>query len=48
MVERKDYLTNPKHQDLVSQCGEHNYGVNNKENGDYYKYPSLSHFTVEQ
>ena len=35
------------HQYCVSQCGEHDYSANNKKNGYYYGYPSLSHFTDE-
>ena len=30
----------------VSQC-EHDCSANNKKNGDYYEYPSLSHFVNE-
>ena len=45
MAERKSFLANPKHQDRISQCKEHDYSDNNKMNGDYYEYPSLSHFT---
>ena len=45
MVERKASLANPKHQDGVSQCGEHDRSTNNKKNGDYYEYTSLPHFT---
>ena len=44
MVERKALLTNPKHQDHVSQWGENDYYAHNKKNGDYYEYLSLSHF----
>ena len=47
MVERKAFLVNPKHQDLVSQCGEHDYSTNNKKNGDYYEFTSLPHFMNE-
>ena len=46
-MERKAFLPNPKHQDRVSQCGEHDCSVNNKKNGYYYEYPRLSHFTNE-
>ena len=46
-MENKAFLANPKHLDLVSQCGEHDCSANNKENGDYYKYPSWTHFTNE-
>ena len=41
------FLANPKHQYHVCQCGEHDCGAYNKENGDYYEYPSLIHFTDE-
>ena len=47
MVERKPFLANPKHQDRVSKCGEYDCSANNKKSGDYYQYPSLSHFTYE-
>ena len=47
MVEKKALIANPKHQYCVFQCGEHNYSANNKKNGDYYEYLSLSHFTDE-
>ena len=47
MVERKDFLVNPKLQYHVSQCGEHDCGAHNKKNGDYCEYPSLSHFMDE-
>ena len=42
--ETKSFHANPKHQCHVSQCGEHDYSANNKMNGDYYEYASLSHF----
>ena len=45
MMEKKAFVPNPKHQYHVSQCGEHDCYVNNKENGDYYEYPSLSPFS---
>ena len=45
MMERKAFLENQKHQDRASQCGEHDCSANNKKNGYYYEYPSLSHFT---
>ena len=45
MVKRNAFLANPKHQYRASQCGEHDVGAHNKKNGDYYEYPSLSHFT---
>ena len=44
MVERKAFYANPKLEYRVSQCGEHDYSANNKNNGDYFEYPSLSHF----
>ena len=44
MVGRKVFLANPKHQDHVSQYGEHDCSANSKNNGDYYEYPSLFHF----
>ena len=52
IVEKKAFPENPKHQYHVSQCGEHDYGANNKKNrdkknGDYYGHPSLSHFVNE-
>ena len=47
IVVRKTFLANPKHQDRVSQYGEHDCNANNKKNGDYYEYPSLSQFTDE-
>ena len=43
----KAFLGNPNHQYHVCQCGEHDFHTNNKRNGDYYEYPSLSHFTNE-
>ena len=47
MVERKAFPTNPKHQYHGSKLGEHDCGARNKKNGDYYEYPSLSHFMGE-
>ena len=41
------FLANPKHQDHVSFCGEHDCSANNKNNGDCYEYASLSHFMDE-
>ena len=43
----KAFLGNPKHQYRVSQCGEHDYDANNKNNGDNYEYPRLPYFTDE-
>ena len=45
MVERKSLLTNPKRQYHASQWGEHDCSAHSKKNGDYYEYPSLTHFT---
>ena len=45
MLERKAFLTNPKHQYCVSQCGEHDCSAYKEKNGDYNEYPSLPHFT---
>ena len=36
MIERNVFLANPNHQYHVSQCKEHDYSANNKNNGDYY------------
>ena len=47
MVERKPFLAKPKNQYHVSQRREHDFSANNKKNGDYYEYPSSSHFTDE-
>ena len=33
---KKAFLTNPKHQYHVSQCGVHDCRANNKKNGDCY------------
>ena len=41
----KAFLANQKHQYHVSQYGEKDYCANNKKNGDYYEYPSLSPFS---
>ena len=47
MVERKAFVASPSHQYHVPQWGEHDCRAHNKNNGDYYKYPSLAHFTDE-
>ena len=47
MVKRKAFLANIKHQDHVSQSGEHDSSANNKKNGEYYEYPCLFHFMDE-
>ena len=46
-VERKAFLANPKHKHRASQCGEHDCSASSKNRGDYYEYPSLSHFPDE-
>ena len=43
MVERIAFPANPKHQDHVSQRGEHDCSAKNQNDGNYYEYPSLSH-----
>ena len=43
----KALLANPKHQYHVSQQRELDRHANNKKNGDYYVYRSLSHFMDE-
>ena len=48
MVEREGFLTNPKNKYRISQWGEHDCSAYNQKNGDYYEYPSLSHFMKEQ
>ena len=47
MEERKVFPANRKHQYNLSQYGEDDCSANNKKNRDYYKYPSLSHFSNE-
>ena len=47
MVERKASRANLNHQDRVLQCGKHHRSANNKKNGDYGEYLSLSYFTDE-
>ena len=44
---KKAFLANPNHRYNVSQCGEHDCHANNKGNGGYYEYPSLSYFLDE-
>ena len=46
-VERKAFRSNPKHQYHAFQWEEHDCGAQNKKNGDFYDYPSLSHFLEE-
>ena len=56
-MERKAFLVNPKPQDCVSQCGEHDCLANSQRehdclansqrDEDYYEYPSLSHYMSE-
>ena len=45
--EKNAFFANTKPQYRASQCGEYDYGANNKKNVDYYVYPSLTHFTDE-
>ena len=47
MEETEVFPANSKHQYHVSQCRERDCSANNKKNGDYYTYPSLSHFKDE-
>ena len=47
MVEKKAFLVNLKHQDRVSQYGEHDSSANKKKSGDYYEHMGLPHFTNE-
>ena len=47
MVERKAFLAKPNRQYQVSHYEEHDCSANDKMNGDYYEYPSLSHLTDE-
>ena len=47
MVKGKPFPAKPKHQYPISQSGEYDYSANNKKNGDYNGYSSLSHFTGE-
>ena len=47
MVERKDFLANPKLQYHASQWGEHDYSAHHKKNLDYHEYPRLTYFTDE-
>ena len=42
MVERKDFVANPKHQNCVSQRQECVYCAQSYKNGDYDKNRSLS------
>ena len=46
MVGRKAFPTNSMLQYRVSQSGGHDCRAY-KKNGDYYEYPSLTHFTDE-
>ena len=47
MMERKAFLANPKDQYRVSQWEEYDCHAHNKNSGDYYEYPSWSHFMGE-
>ena len=44
---KKAFPANPKHQYRVSHYRVQNFNANNKKNGDYFEYQSLSHFTDE-
>ena len=44
---KKAFPANPKHQYHVPQCGKQDCHANNKKNGNYYEYPSVSHLTGE-
>ena len=44
---KKAFLSNSKNQYRISQCGEYDCHANNKNNGYYYEYPSLSHLMNE-
>ena len=46
-MERKAFLTNPKHQYRASQCEERDCSADNEKDGDYHKYTSLAYFTDE-
>ena len=46
-MEGKPFLANAKNHYHVSQYGEHDRSANNKKNGDYYEFPSLTYFTNE-
>ena len=46
-MKKKAFPGNPKRQYLVSQEREHDCSALSKKNGDYYDYPTLSHFTNE-
>ena len=43
----KCFSCKSKESNCVSQCGEQDCSANNKRYGDYYEYPSLTHFTDE-
>ena len=47
MVERNAFLANQNHEYRVSQRDEHDCSAHNEKNGDYWEYPSLTHFTDE-
>ena len=43
-MEWKAFPAKPKHQYSLSESAEHDCSATNKNNRDYYKYPSLSYF----
>ena len=45
--ERKSFSCKSQASNHVPQCGEHDSSAHNENNGDFYDYPSLSHFTDE-
>ena len=45
MVERNVFPADQTHQYRISQWGENDCIADNKKNGDYYEYRSLTHFT---
>ena len=47
MMGKKAFPANLKHENYVSQWGEHGYSAHNKKNGDYFEHPSLSYFMNE-
>ena len=42
---KKCFSYKSKYQYHVSYWGEHDCSAHNKNDGDYYEYPSLAHFT---
>ena len=44
---KRNFLINPKHQDRVSQCREHDSSANKKKNRDYYEHIGFPYFINE-